>query len=541
MKRFFALTVLLLSVLGIYSQEESAKIYQVSIIPQPQQISFYKGYYTLPGSVIIALPDTSDESMFTGGFLREKLELFYGIRAKIRYKASGDIVFILLPNYDTLIGKEGYYLSIDTNIIIRANTNAGLFYGMETLLQLLPPEVFGQNTVKQDPALPKLRIVDYPRFTYRGMHLDVSRHFFPVDSIKQYIDLLAMHKMNTFHWHLTDDQGWRIEIKKYPQLTKIGAWRKETIVDKHFKPYIGDGQPYGGYYTQDEIKDIVHYASLRHITIIPEIEMPGHSMAALASYPYLGCTGGPYEVATRWGVFHDVYCAGNDSVFTFLEDVLAEVMDLFPSRYIHIGGDEVPKDRWHNCPKCQARIQEEGLKDERELQSYFIRRIEKFLNAHGRNIIGWDEILEGGLAPNATVMSWRGEKGGIQAARMHHYVVMTPVSYCYFDYYQANPQTEPLAIGGYTPLSKVYSYDPVPEDISPQEAKYILGAQGNVWTEYMPSFRHVQYMALPRMSALSEVLWTLPGKKDWQDFTRRIEIEFKRLDQLGVNYCDHYE
>ena len=520
---------------------QNAKQAEINIIPEPQHIVVNNGFYTLSGHISIILPDTSEQIRFIGQFLGQKLELFPHIHVKLKYKGNGDVNFKILPHYDSIIGNEGYYLTVDKKITVSANTPAGLFYGMQTLLQLLPSEIYGHNQIKQALRLPHLKITDYPRFPYRGMHLDVSRHFFTPDSIKHYLDLLAIHKMNTFHWHLTDDQGWRIEIKKYPRLTQIGAWRKETIIGKHFHPYKGDGKPYGGYYTQEQIKEIVHYAKLRHITIIPEIEMPGHSMAALASYPYLGCTGGPYEVATRWGVFHDVYCAGNDSVFTFLQDVLTEVMSLFPSKYIHIGGDEVPKDRWHNCSKCQARIRQLGLSDEKQLQSYFIRRIEKFLNAHGRYIIGWDEILEGGLAPNATVMSWRGERGGIEAARMHHYVIMTPGGYCYFNHYQADPKTEPLAIGGFTPLSKVYFYDPVPDALTEKEAKYVLGAQGNMWTEYIKTFWQVEYMALPRMTALAEVLWTKAELKNWQDFRRRLKQQMKRFDQMGVNYCDHYQ
>lgn len=538
--RSFVLVFLLLFAQREFAQSQSGKV--LGIIPRPQKVEWRNGSYSFPDKIMISLPDTTEQVRFIGQYLAGHLRLLKGKKVSVVFRRHrADVLFKLLTQYDSLIGDEGYYLSVNRHIVVKANTASGLFYGMESLLELLPPQIYGHQQISDNLSIPRLLITDYPRFKYRGMHLDVSRHFFTPDSIKQYIDLLAMHKMNVFHWHLTDDQGWRIEIKKYPRLTQVGAWRKETIVGKHFHPYVGDGKRYGGYYTQEQIKDIVHYANLRHVTIIPEIEMPGHSIAALASYPYLGCTGGPYEVGTRWGVYHDVYCAGNDSVFTFLENVLTEVMELFPSKYIHIGGDEVPKDRWHNCPKCQARIRNLGLKDENELQSYFIRRIEKFLNAHGRYIIGWDEILEGGLAPNATVMSWRGEKGGIEAAKKHHYVIMTPSGYCYFDHYQYDPKTEPLAIGGYTPLSKVYSYDPVPKQLTPDEAKYILGAQGNVWTEYIPTFRRVEYMALPRMCALSEVVWTEPDRKDWQNFLRRLQQQFKRFDLMGVNYCDHYK
>jgi hexosaminidase len=373
------------------------------------------------------------------------------------------------------------------------------------------------------------------------MHLDVSRHFFPKEFILKYIDLIASFKMNTFHWHLTDDNGWRIEIKKYPKLMQTAAWH----VDRENLPWTertpqqaGERANYGGYYTQDEIREIVEYAKKRYITIIPEIEMPAHSVEVLAAYPQFSCTGGPFTVppGSYWPNT-DILCAGNDSTFTFLEDVLTEVISLFPSKYIHIGGDEADKTRWKECPKCQARIKTEGLKDEKELQSYFIKRIEKFLVSKDRKLIGWDEILEGGLAPEATVMSWRGLEGGIAAARQGHDVVMTPGSYCYFDHYQADPKTEPKAIGGYTTLKKVYSYEPVPGELTKEQSKYILGAQGNVWTEYIPTPEHAEYMAVPRMIALAEVDWTPKNLKNWNDFRTRLEPEFRRLDLLHVNYC----
>ncbi|NOX19362.1 MAG: family 20 glycosylhydrolase, partial [Chlorobi bacterium] len=366
-----------------------------------------------------------------------------------------------------------------------------------------------------------------------GMHLDVGRHMFPVSFIKKYIDYLAMHKLNAFHWHLTEDQGWRIEIKKYPRLTEIGAWRKGTQIGKTAEI---DSVRYGGFYTQDEAREIVDYAAKRFITVVPEIEMPGHSLAALASYPFLACASDSFEVGTKWGVYENIYCAGNDSVFTFLEDVLTEVMDLFPSKYIHIGGDEAPKTKWKECPKCQARIKNENLKDESELQSYFIARIEKFLNEHGRQIIGWDEILEGGLAPNADVMSWRGITGGIEAAKLKHNVVMTPGSHCYFDHYQSAPEGEPLAIGGFLPLEKVYSYEPIPEELNKDERKYIIGVQGNVWTEYIATPEQVEYMALPRMCALAEVAWSPVEKRDTKNFLERMNKHYERLDAMNVNY-----
>ena len=423
-------------------------------------------------------------------------------------------------------------------IIIKARTAVGLFYAVQTLRQLLPVEVEKEQKVNGlILSVPACEIKDEPRFVYRGMHLDVCRHMFPVSFIKRYIDMLALNKMNTFHWHLTEDQGWRIEIKKYPRLTEIGAYRKETLVGHGGKePYVYDGKPYGGFYTQDEVKDVVAYAKSRFITIIPEIEMPGHALAALAAYPELSCTGGPFEVFPRWGVVPDVYCAGKEETFNFLEDVLTEVIALFPGEYIHIGGDECPKDRWKKCPLCQKRIKDEGLKDEKELQSYFIARIEKFLSSKNKKLVGWDEILEGGIAPEATVMSWRGTAGGIEAAKQNHDVIMTPSSYVYLDYYQCEPKGQPLAIGGYLPLETVYSYNPMPAELTPAEQKHILGVQGNVWTEYIATTDYLEYMAFPRLIAIAETGWTPEPKKNFKDFLSRFDTVKKRYDILGINY-----
>jgi len=369
------------------------------------------------------------------------------------------------------------------------------------------------------------------------MHLDVCRHFFTVDEVKRYLDIMAMHKFNTFHWHLTDDQGWRIEIKKYPKLTTVGSRRSETLIGHSGRPpFKYDGQPYGGFYSQDDIREIVRYASERFIRVIPEIEMPGHAVAAISSYPVLSCTGKQIEVETRWGVFDDVFCAGKDTVFAFLEDVLDEVMDMFPSEYIHVGGDECPKTRWQHCPLCQQRIREEGLKDEHELQSWFITRMEKYINAHGKKLIGWDEILEGGLAPEATVMSWRGVTGGIAAAKMDHDVIMTPFTYVYLDYYQSEPQGEPLAIGGYLPLEKVYSYEPLPQELDTEEQKHILGLQGNLWTEYISTAEYLEYMAFPRAFAIAETGWTPVMKKDFEEFLARFSVLTERYDLMNLNY-----
>ena len=461
---------------------------------------------------------------------------------KIKETRQNAIYF--LPD-ESVPQAESYQLEVKPNaILIRAKTAAGAFYAVQTLRQLFPPRF---NSPTPPSPLPSTLsaacclIEDAPRFAYRGLHLDVGRHFFPVSFVKRYIDLLAAHKLNTFHWHLTDDQGWRIEIKKYPRLHTVGACRKETL-SGHFsdQPKTFDGKPYCGHYTQEEIKEVVAYAQKHFVTIIPEIEMPGHAQAALAAYPQLGCTGGPYETATEWGVFGNVFCAGNDGVFTFLDDVLAEVCALFPGTYIHVGGDECPKEQWKKCPKCQKRMRDEKLKDEHELQSYVIGRAEKMLAKRGRKLIGWDEILEGGLAPNATVMSWRGTEGGIAAAKAGHDVVMTPGSHCYFDYYQSDPETEPLAIGGLLTLEKVYQYEPVPEELTAEEAKHSLGAQGNIWSEYIKTPEKMEYMAYPRVCALAEVVWSPKAQRSWPDFTRRMRTHFQRLDALGVNYAKSY-
>lgn len=459
-------------------------------------------------------------------------------------KGEKNIVFFDL---DTSIANEGYSLDIDpSKIIIKASSAAGFYYAVQSLKQLLPIAVYGdkESDSVEKWEVPCVHIDDTPRFSYRGMHLDVARHFFSVDEVKRYIDLLAMHKLNVFHWHLTDDQGWRIEIKKYPKLTEIGSIRKHTMVEKNFDQY--DNTPYGGYYTQDQIRDIVNYAKERFITIIPEVDLPGHMVAALASYPSLGCTGGPYEVQGMWGVHPDVLCAGKEETYEFVTDVLSEVIELFPSRYIHIGGDECPKDRWKKCPLCQARIRKLGLKTDKEhtaeerLQSYFMTRVEKFLNENDRQIIGWDEILEGGAAPNATVMSWRGTDGGVQAAKLRHNVVMTPNTYLYFDYYQSeDTQTEPLAIGSYVPLERVYDFEPVPDTLDNDSKKYILGAQANLWTEYISDFKQVEYMLLPRLDALSEVQWTQPENKNWVNFLDRLQHNIQVYDLKGYNYGKH--
>ncbi|MFN8291187.1 MAG: family 20 glycosylhydrolase [Chitinophagaceae bacterium] len=450
-------------------------------------------------------------------------------------------------------GVEGAYVLEATGkqVQIQGQTASGTFAGMQTLIQLLPVEVKTKSL-----SIPQVTVRDYPRFGYRGMHLDCGRHFWSVDFVKKYIDYLALHKFNTFHWHLTEDQGWRIEIKKYPKLTQAGAWRTGTITGNY--PGTGnDGKKYGGYYTQQQIREVVKYAADRFITIIPEIEMPGHSSAAIAAYPELSCfpeeptisfypkackwsgdsTG--KKVQQTWGVFDDVFCAGRESTFTFIENVLNEVLTLFPSRYIHVGGDECPKENWVRCEQCQLRIKSNHLKDEHELQSYFIQRVEKYLNGKGRTLIGWDEILEGGLAPNAVVMSWRGEQGGIDAAKQNHDVIMTPGNPVYFDHSQSENE-DSLTIGGYNPLEKVYAYEPVPAALTEEQGKHVLGAQANMWTEYMDNPKKVEYMLFPRIAALSEVLWSDPKQKDWSDFEKRLMVQFKRYDAWKANYSKAY-
>jgi hexosaminidase len=445
---------------------------------------------------------------------------------------------------------SSYTLAVEQKgIRVQGQTAAGVFYGVQSLLQLLPPEK------TKTLSVPFVQLNDSPRFAYRGMHLDVARHFFPASFVKKYIDYLALHKMNYFHWHLTDDQGWRIEIKKYPALTKTGGYRDGTITE-HYPGKGNDNQQYGGFYTQNEIKDIVAYAAKRYITVVPEIEMPGHASAAIAAFPWLSCfpekeTKIPAhpslgsqqkngkKVQETWGVFEDIFCAGKDSTFLFMQDVMDEVLALFPSKYIHIGGDEAPKDHWKICPACQERIKKEGLKDEHQLQSYFVQRMEKYLNSKGRTLIGWDEILEGGLAPNAVVMSWRGEKGGVEAAKENHYVIMTPGSHMYFDHSQ-NKKEDSLVWGGYTTVQKVYSYEPIPKELPAGKEQYILGAQANVWSEYLKYPSKVEYQIFPRMSALSEVLWSPKKLRSWENFKPRLQQQFKRFGLWGAQYSNAF-
>lgn len=529
----------LLALSGCKSDQQSFDSKSLAIIPAPVSLINLKGNFEFSEKTRLIVSDLNSETKLAADFLKLLVKNPTGLELSVEQgnKPVKGSVFLSLDT--TIKNDEGYLLTITPKkILIRAKTAVGLFYAVQTLRQLLPVEVENPKVVEGIMlSVPACEIKDEPRFTYRGMHLDVGRHFFPVVTIKKYIDMLAMHKINKFHWHLTEDQGWRIEIKKYPKLTEVGAFRKETLVGHgRNKPYVFDGKPYGGFYTQDEIREVVDYAGTRFITIIPEIEMPGHAVAALAAYPELSCTGGPFEVHKRWGVNPEVFCAGKEETYKFLEDVLTEVIELFPGRYIHIGGDECPKVRWEKCPQCRKRIKEEGLKDENELQSYFVRRMENFLISKNRKLIGWDEILEGGLAPEATVMSWRGTTGGISAAKQKHDVIMTPTQFAYLDYYQCEPEGEPLAIGGYLPLERVYSFNPMPEELTPEEQKYILGVQGNVWTEYISTPEHMEYMACPRMFAIAETGWTPENLRDFEEFLSRFEILKKRYDATGINY-----
>jgi hexosaminidase len=532
MKRNAFIIILLLLTASWANEDPQQSSLPISIVPKPVSLVAGKGNKQWSDNITI-VARSADEKQVAAIFT-EMLKPTVKASTKDASTEKNKIIFSTIK--DPSLGNEGYKLSVnDGGAVIQANAGAGLFYGAQTFLQLF-------DSSKKTPFV---EITDYPRFSYRGLHLDVGRHMFPPEFIKKYIDVMARNKFNRFHWHLTEDQGWRIEIKKYPKLQQIGAYRKETVVGRASTRTRAtakyDGKPYGGYYTQEEIKDIVKYAADRYVTVIPEIELPGHALAALSAYPNLGCTGGPYQAATTWGVFDDVFCAGKEETFTFLQDVFDEVLTLFPSQYIHIGGDECPKTQWAKCPHCQQRMKTENLKDEHQLQSYFIQRIEKYLNSKGRNIIGWDEILEGGLAPNATVMSWRGEEGGIAAAKQNHDVIMTPGKWCYLDHAQDTAKTEPLSIGGYTPLSTVYSYDPVPPQLSADEAKHVLGAQCNVWTEYMKTSDHVEYMVYPRACAMAEVVWSPKESRNYNDFIQRMRAHTQRLKELNVNYAKHIE
>ncbi len=542
--------VILIAIVSFFSScSNSGKIHKISIIPRPEKMSIREGNFELNSKTAILTEDGNKEMQKLGEYLAKIINnaTAFNIQVSdVSEAKSIDNVIILTSNLsDDNLGDEGYKLHVDPKkITIQSNKPAGVFYGIQSLLQLMPNEILVKKNDGQgiDWKIPCLYIYDKPQYSYRGMHLDVSRHFFPKEFIKKFIDLMAMYKMNVFHWHLTDDNGWRIEIKQYPELTDICAWR----VDHEDQPWRGREQAkpgekatYGGFYTQEDIKEVIEYANEKNIEIIPEIEMPGHSSEIFAAFPELSCRGKKLEVQTgSYWPNTDVLCAGNEKTFGFLENVLSEVAELFPSDYIHIGGDEADKTRWKACKKCQKRIKDQGLHDEEELQSYFIKRIEKFLNSKDKKLIGWDEILEGGLAPEATVMSWRGVDGGIEAAKQGHDVIMTPTSHCYFDYYQADPEFQPEAIGGFTTLKKVYSFDPTPPVLNDEEQKHVLGAQGNIWTEYISTPEHAEYMSVPRMIALAEVVWTPKKRQNWARFIKRLNNHYNRLDILDVNYCE---
>ncbi len=537
----YLLVVVISMCLG--SCNNSPEYKEVNIIPQPSSLRVANDYFSVNSKMKIVLQSDNEELRTLGEYLAIPLRKITEFEIPIvlydeAREVSEDIILSLFeakPEND-----EGYQLIIrDGSVKISSRKGNGIFYGIQTFLQLIPPEILIAENLGSF-KIPGVYIKDEPRFKYRGMHLDVSRHFFSKEFILKFIDVMAMYKFNTFHWHLTDDNGWRLEIKKYPLLTDVSAWR----VNHEDQPWrdrdtqgSNEKATYGGFYTQEEVKDIIKYAQSKYIKIIPEIEMPGHTSEVFAAYPKLSCTGKKLNVipGSYWPN-SDIFCAGKEETFTFIQNVLDEVIELFPSEYIHIGGDEADKTEWEKCPLCQKRMREEGLENEHELQSYFIKRIEKYLISKGKKMIGWDEILEGGLAPEATVMSWRGMQGGIDAAKQGHDVIMTPTSHCYFDYYQADPEFEPKAIGGFTTLKEVYSFEPIPPELTKEEAKHILGAQANIWTEFIPTPEHAEYMAIPRMIALSEVVWSPKKKRKWRHFNRKLQTHFRILDHKNINY-----
>jgi len=534
-----------MAVMSILSSCTETAETNLNIVPYPFSVENGHGVFDMAGSEFFVDSSFEERTIKAVDDFRLQLSAATGETsafAEGRSKAS--VVFRYVPT----IGKEEYDIKISSRrMVVKASGLNGVLYALETVRQLLPVEIYAPSDTKDIAwTVPVVKIHDKPRFSYRGLHLDPARHFFDVAEVKRYIDVMVIHKMNTLHWHLTDDQGWRIEIKRYPKLTEIGAYRDKTLIG-HLNDDKGyDYTRYGGFYTQDDIREVVEYAASKGITVIPEVDLPGHMLAALAAYPEYGCTGGPYEVWGRWGISEDVLCAGKEETFEFLEGVLTEVMELFPSEYIHIGGDESPKVRWETCPACQARIKELGLKDgekysaEHYLQSYVTARVEGFLNSHGRKIIGWDEILEGDLAPGATVMSWRGASGGLEAAKLGHDAIMTPSSHFYFDYCQSDtPENEPLGIGGYIPVEKCYSFEPFTPEMTDDEKGHILGVQANLWTEYIKTPDHLEYMLLPRAAALSEVQWCAPENKSYERFLKSMKHYADIYDALGYNYAKH--
>jgi hexosaminidase len=513
----------------------------IAILPAAKELHRLTGHFTLsPTTSIVA----REFSVPVGEMLAVRLRAATGFDVPVRLeevqgaKTQDSIVFTTQAA-DTTLGPEGYTLSVaKDSVTVRAVDQAGFFYGMQTFLQLLPPSIYSnQPLAAQHWDLPCLRIVDKPRFPWRGFMLDVSRHFFTPPEIKGLLDVMALHKLNTFHWHLTDDQGWRIEIKKYPRLTSVGAWRKAVgfnLDPKSTTAYGPDGR-YGGFYSQADVRDIIAYAQARHISIVPEIDVPGHSSAALAAYPQFSCSGGPYSTDMTEAIAPGIFCPGKEETFGFLENVLSEIMDLFPCQFIHIGGDEVSKQNWRGCPKCRERMTQEGMTDAAELQHYFTHRIERFVNSHGRRALGWSEVLTGDLVPTTVIMDWTG--GGPEALLKGHQVVMSPEEYCYLDLYQSrNRLAEPPAAGAYLPLQKVYNFEPMPAGLTLEQQRRVLGSQANLWTEYVSSLRHAEYMAFPRLCALAEVVWTPKESRHWHNFTRRLVIHEQRLHQLGINY-----
>lgn len=516
----------------------------ITVVPFPNEVEVLNGEFDAAGAAFHYSSEMDEPSVNIVKAFAAQLSLVSAQESAVA-EGAGESGFVFILN--SQLPEEAYTLSVDRKCVkVEASALRGFNYAIQTIKQMLPVEIYAKTPVSADWTIPCVKINDAPRFGYRGLHLDESRHFFGMEEVKRYLDIMEVHKLNTLHWHLTDDQGWRIEIKKYPELTAIGSKRSGTCVKKDFSST--DGIPYGEgmWYTQDQIREIIAYAAAKGIDIIPEIDLPGHMLAALTAYPELGCTGGPYHVWTRWGISDDVLCAGNEKVYEFLENVLAEVAELFPSEYVHVGGDECPKVRWEKCPKCQAKIRQlgytdkDGQKAEHFLQSYVISRMEKFLNSKGKKIIGWDEILEGEVAPNATIMSWRGETGGLRAVRMGHDAIMTPNTYFYIDYYQSmDIKNEPFGIGGYLPIEWCYTYEPYAEGMTDEEKSHILGVQANMWTEYVATPEHLEYMVLPRLAALAEVQWCEAERKDWDRFHDSAD-EFCRIyETMGYNYATH--
>ena len=517
---------------------------EFSVVPYPNEVQMGEGVFDAAGAAFHYGEGLDEASLDVINAFAAQLSLVTGKQSAVEAGvADNGFVFVYNPE----IKPEAYTLAVSEQCVkVEASGLRGFNYAIQTVKQMLPVEVYGKEAASVKWVMPCVIINDAPRFAYRGLHLDECRHFFGIEEVKRYLDIMEVHKLNKFHWHLTEDQGWRIEIKKYPRLTEVGSIRKGTCIKKDFTSH--DGVPYGEgmWYTQDQIREVVAYAASKGIDVIPEVDLPGHMVAALAAYPELGCTGGPYDVWGRWGVADEVLCAGNEETMVFLENVLAEVAELFPSEYIHIGGDECPKVYWEKCPKCQAKIKELGLKDDNEfqaehyLQSSVMTRMTEFLESKGKKIIGWDEILEGEVAENATVMSWRGTSGGIKAAKMGHDAIMTPNDFFYLDYYQSlDKENEPLAIGGYVPVEKCYSYEPYVKGMTDEEKSHILGVQANLWTEYIASDDHLEYMLLPRMAALSEVQWCAPENKIWERYLDSVDEVLNIYETAGYNYAKH--